>query len=147
MQCIADANVLFPLIYEDHAQHFAARQWWETRGDSEIGLCLPVRMALLRLLSNRKVVGHNVLRPERAWQHVQALSDDPRMVIADRVPATHAGFWLRNVRGREPSPDIWTDAWLAALAQSLDCEMVTFDRGFRAFKGLKLQLLASGASA
>ena len=33
------------------------------------------------------------------------------------------------------------DAWLAALAQAHDCEMVTFDRGFRTFSKLKLRLL------
>jgi len=42
---------------------------------------------------------------------------------------------------REPSPDLWTDAWLAALAEASDCEMVTFDRGFRSFSRLKLRLL------
>lgn len=42
---------------------------------------------------------------------------------------------------REPSPDLWTDAWLAALAQAHDLEMVTFDRGFRSYSKLKLRLL------
>jgi predicted nucleic acid-binding protein len=35
----------------------------------------------------------------------------------------------------------WTDAWLAALAMSLDYEMTTFDRGFKSFRDLKLRLL------
>lgn len=42
---------------------------------------------------------------------------------------------------REPSPDLLTDAWLAALAQAHGCEMVTFDGGFRSFAKLKLRLL------
>jgi hypothetical protein len=32
-------------------------------------------------------------------------------------------------------------AGLAALAQSLDYDLITFDGGFRSFEGLKLQLL------
>jgi len=46
-----------------------------------------------------------------------------------------------NVVRREPSPALRTDAWLAALAQAGDCEMVTFDRGFRLFSRLTLRLL------
>ena len=38
-------------------------------------------------------------------------------------------------------PNLWADAWLAALAQSLDYEVTTFDRGFKSFCGLKLRLL------
>jgi hypothetical protein len=45
------------------------------------------------------------------------------------------------VSSREPTPNLWVDAWLAALAMSLDYEMTTFDRGFRSFRALKLRLL------
>jgi len=34
------------------------------------------------------------------------------------------------------------DAWLAALAMSLDYEITTFDRGFKSFRGLRLRLLS-----
>ena len=37
--------------------------------------------------------------------------------------------------------DLALDAWLAVLAQATNCEMTTFDRGFRSFAGLKLRLL------
>jgi len=37
--------------------------------------------------------------------------------------------------------DLALDAWLAAVAQATDCEMTTFDRGFRSFAGSKLRLL------
>lgn len=65
--------------------------WWDSCSDGDVGRTLLVRMALLRLLSNSKVMGSSVLRP--------------------------------------------------AAAQSLDCEMVTFDRGFLAYPKLKLRLL------
>jgi predicted nucleic acid-binding protein len=45
------------------------------------------------------------------------------------------------VTSREPTPNLWADAWLAALAVSLDYEVTTFDRGFKSFRGLKLRLL------
>lgn len=98
-------------------------------------------MALLRLLSNRRVMGSGVLRPEVAWSTVEALMAQPCVVSVSKAPDGHAARWVENISGREATPDLWTDAWIAALAQSTGCEVVTFDRGFRSFKGLKLRLL------
>ncbi len=98
-------------------------------------------MALLRLLTNARVMGSGILRPAQAWAVVQALIDDSRIVVIDQVPSAHAELWRACIARREPSPNLWTDAWLAALALAHDCEMVTFDRGFRSFPRLKLRLL------
>ena len=141
MLCIADANVLLPLLTEGHAHSGPANDWWDVCDDDEVGLSLPVRMALLRLLTNTRVMGSSTLRPSQAWNTVQSLIDDPRMVVVDQTPTVHAKLWYDNVARREPTPDLWTDAWLAALAQAHECEMVTFDRGFRSFSKLKLRLL------
>lgn len=141
MHCIADANVLLPLLAEGHAHGVPAAEWWDACEDAGVGLCLPVRMALLRLLTNSRVMGASVLRPAAAWNAVQSLIDDPRIEVIGTVPAGHDSLWQVNVSRRDPSPDLWTDAWLAALAQASDCEMVTFDRGFRSFSKLKLRLL------
>ena len=141
MRCIADANVVLPLLTEGHAHQAPAAVWWDSCDDSDVGLSLPVRMALLRLLSNTRVMGSSVLRPAAAWKAVQSLIDDPRIEMIDQVPPAHQSLWYGNVARREPSPDLWTDAWLAALAQAHDCDMVTFDRGFRSFSKLKLRLL------
>ena len=99
-------------------------------------------MALLRLLSNSRVMGTSTLHPERAWEVVGELIADPRVIVIEQPPQSHARYWLASVVGRLPAPDLWTDAWLAALAQATDAEMTTFDRGFLAFKKLKLRLLS-----
>lgn len=141
MRFIADANVLLPLLTEGHAHAVPAAEWWEACDDGDVGLSLLVRMALLRLLSNARVMGSSILRPAAAWNVVQSLIDDPRIESIDQLPQQHHALWYGNVARREPTPDLWTDAWLAALAQAHDCEMVTFDRGFRSFSKLKLRLL------
>ena len=141
MRFVADANVLLPLLTEGHAHRAPATEWWQACDDGDVGLSLPVRMALLRLLSNSRVMGSSVLRPAAAWNVVQSLLDDPRVESIDQIPQEHQTLWYGNVVRREPTPDLWTDAWLAALAQAHDCEMVTFDRGFRSFSKLKLRLL------
>lgn len=142
MRYIADANVLLPLLTEGHAHRAAALDWWENCNDGDAGLCLPVRIALLRLLTNTRVMGSGILRPEQAWDAVDWLIKDPGICLIDRIPSTHANYWRANIEGREPSPNLWTDAWLAALAQATDCEMTTFDKGFRSFAKLRLCLLS-----
>jgi predicted nucleic acid-binding protein len=57
MRAIADANVLLPLLTEGHAYRAPANAWWEGCEDGDVGLCLPVRMALLRLLTNVRIMG------------------------------------------------------------------------------------------
>jgi uncharacterized protein len=142
---IADANVLLPLLTEGHAHRIPADAWWESCEDGDVGLCLPVRMALLRLLTNVRVMGSSILRPEQAWDVLSQLAEDPRIAPVDQPPPGHDEHWRANIRGREPTPDLWTDAWLAALAQATNCEMVTFDRGFRSFAKIELRLLSPTA--
>lgn len=144
MLAIADVNVLLPVLTEGHAHYQPAARWWSRCADETVGLCLPVHMALLRLLSNARVMGSGILQPEQAWEVLDRLRADPRVVTIEQIPPLHARHWQANIRGRQPTPNLWTDAWLAALAQALDCEVVTFDRGFQAYAGLKLQLLSAG---
>lgn len=142
MRYIADVNVLLPILTEGHSHRAPAASWWESCDDGDVGLCLLVRMALLRLFSNRRVMGSGVLSPEEAWSVIAELTVDPRVVLVDQPPSAHTRHWRANVAGREPSPNLWTDAWLAALAQSLRCRVVTFDRGFKSFPKLALHLLS-----
>lgn len=144
MRCIADANVLLPVLTQGHVHGDAAARWWEACGDGDVGLSLPVHMALLRLLTSSRVMGSGALQPTLAWNVVQRLIDDPRVNRVDEVPTSHSLLWHDNIARRQPTPDLCTDAWLAALAQACDAEMVTFDRGFRSFPKLKLRLLDPG---
>ncbi len=48
----------------------------------------------------------------------------------------------KNIAGRSTTPKLWTDAYLAALAEASRMEMVTFDKGFRRFQLKHLRLLA-----
>ena len=143
MTCIADANVLFPLLVQGHAAHEVAMEWWREQEDGTVGTCLLIRLAVLRLLSNRIAMNGNPVKPKEALIAWQQLADDPRSIHIDSEPAIHEHRFASLVTGREPTPNLWTDAWLAALALSLDYEMTTFDRGFKSFRGLRVRLLTS----
>jgi toxin-antitoxin system PIN domain toxin len=141
MTCIADANVLFPLLVQGHAAHDTVRRWWEEQPDGSVGTCLVTRLAVLRLLTNRIAMNGMPVTPDDALQAWRQLQNDPRSFQIEAEPIDHEPRLVALVSGREPTPNLWTDAWLAALALSLDFEMATFDRGFKSFRGLKLRLL------
>ena len=141
MTCIADANVLFPLLVDCHVAHETALRWWAKRPDDSVGLCVLTRMAVLRLLTNRVAMNGAPTTPDVALNAWQVLAADPRSVLIDAAPSSHEKSFAALVAGRLPTPNLWTDAWLAALARSLDHDVVTFDRGFKSFEGIKLSLL------
>jgi uncharacterized protein len=141
MTCIADANVLFPLLVQGHAACDVAKGWWDEQPDGSVGTCLITRLAVLRLLTNRVAMNGFPVSPEEALDAWRRLSNDPRSFHIDAQPAEHESRFVSLVSLREPTPNLWADAWLAALAMSLDYEMTTFDRGFRSFHALKLRLL------
>jgi len=141
MTCIADANVLFSLLVQGHVAHQVAQSWWEEQPDGTVGICLLTRLAALRLLTNRVAMNGMPVTPDHALQAWRQLRDDPRSLHIEAEPVAHETRFVALVSGRESTPNLWTDAWLAALALSLDYEMTTFDRGFKLFHGLKLRLL------
>jgi len=141
MISVADANIILPLILAQHPHRSSAVKWWDLQLDQSVIFTLPVRMAILRLLTNRKLMQEGVLKPEDAWSILSELTNDVRAIVRNDFPAGLDYLWLSFVRGREPTPNLWTDAWLASFAEAEGCEMVTFDKGFRQFPLTNLRLL------
>lgn len=143
MTCIADANVLFPLLVRQHIAHDTAQTWWHEQRDRTVRVCLLTRIAVLRLLTNRVAMNGEAVKPLQAMSAWRRLAEDPRAHYVEPDISAHEHHFAAYVAGREPSPNLWTDAWLAALAVSLDYEMTTFNRGFRSFRGLRVRLLSA----
>jgi len=143
LRSIADVNVFLPLLIRAHPAHGAAFDWFEAQPNAGVGWALPVKLGVLRLLCNSRVMGSDALAPTAALDVWTALAANPRLGEVNRLPTDHEACLRRLLADRDPSPNIWTDAWLAALAMCLSCEMVTFDRGFRAFDGVNLRLLGA----
>lgn len=141
MKSIADVNVLLPLLCAGHVAEKSAYQWFGNQAVETVGWCLPIRLAVLRHLSNRHIMGSAVLAPGQALDAWSQLAADERLFEIESIPHETEKYLRLNVTGRSPSPQIWTDAWIAALAEASGLHLVTFDRGFQNFQLSSWELL------
>lgn len=138
---LPDVNVLFALMTARHQHQPAALGWMSQREPDSVAICRVTQMGLLRLLTNPKALPEGAFTMIRAWQLINEAFSDRRIFFAPEPPRVEV-IWesLSTIHGVGPSA--WTDAYLAAFAQGHGYEMVTFDRGFRKWEGLQLQVLA-----
>lgn len=139
---LLDANVWLALAVEAHTHHERAKAYWQSEAAPVAGFCRVTELAVLRHLTNRAVMGTQVLAPSAAWKklaHFHALPEVQRL-------AEPAGLDLSLAKlcdlGRT-SPNLWTDAYLAAFARSGGLRLVTFDTDFARFGGLDLLVLSA----
>ncbi len=138
---LVDVNVVLPLLMPQHEAHAAAMAWLSGHSAGTVHFAWPTQLGVLRLLSQPRVMGPSALGPDRALQTWNDLVSAIGMQEIVSLPPEHAQYLSRLVAGRAATPNLWTDAWLAALALALDYEMVSFDKGFRSFRGVSLRLL------
>ena len=137
---LPDINVWLALLNERHVHHAAAIGYWEISAAPRIFLCRITLLGVLRLSTNKVVMGGSPYTVKQAWQAVQGVVDLPEVGIQaepDGVDAVMRQFTSQP----KFSPDDWTDAYLAALAQRASLRVVTFDRGFGQYAGLDLLTL------
>lgn len=97
-------------------------------------------MALLRHLTNSKIMGAFVQSQQDAWTHYDKFAHDPRVIFLDEPPGLETAF-RSLARASSPSHGLWTDAYLASFAIQSQAQLVTFDQGFSRFAGLDLLVL------
>jgi uncharacterized protein len=138
---LADVNVLLALCSGAHVHHVVAKHWLDgVDGAGEIVVCRVTQLGLLRLLSNRTVMGAQVLAPEVAWQMGLRLFEDDRFAFWGEAMELDKCLG-ELLAGRRVSASVWTDAYLAAFAKSAGIGLVSLDRGFVGFAGLRCLVL------
>ena len=138
---LPDVNVLFALMTARHQHQPAALGWMSQREPGSVAICRVTQMGLLRLLTNPKALPEGAFTMARAWQLINEALSDRRIFFASEPPRIEV-IWQSLSTMTGVGPSIWTDAYLAAFAQGHGYEMVTFDRGFRKWEDLQLQVLA-----
>jgi toxin-antitoxin system PIN domain toxin len=143
---LPDVNVWLALVAEGHVHHLTGRDWFATQSDASVAFCRISQMALLRLLTNPHAMGGSPRTIARAWEIFTDLRRDRRVVFAtdqERVDE----IWRQCMTQPSVGPSSWTDAYLAALAQTHSYSLVTFDTGFKRWTDLKLMLLSAPAGS
>jgi toxin-antitoxin system PIN domain toxin len=130
-----DVNVWLALAVEAHAHHQRARSYWEREAAPIAAFCRVTQMAFLRLLTNRAVMGSQVLSPSAAWAKTSDFMRLPEVELLDE-PLGVEDAWTRFATAGRFSPNLWTNAYLAAFAHRAGLRLVSFDKGFSRFEGL-----------
>jgi predicted nucleic acid-binding protein len=103
-------------------------------------MCRLVQLAVIRLLGNRAIMGSDALSAAVTWRHIDELLQDERLDFISEPPRLDAVLPTLFVRP-VPSVNLVANAYLAAFAIAASRRFVTFDQGFRQFRGLELDLL------
>lgn len=141
MPSLVDVNILLSLATDRHASHGLAVRWFDDVSPGGAVLCRVVQMGLLRLLNNPAVMQEDVLDTAGCWTLWHRLLEDERFRFVSDEPSELDAVFEQFTAGRGYSPRLWTDAYLAAYAQTAQFSLVTFDRDFQAFPGLAHQII------
>jgi len=109
-----DVNVWIASAADRHEHHATARQWFDSVS-VPVCFCRVTQMAFLRLPTNPKVMGEDILRPVEAIGVYRQLLADERIRYAPEPPNIE-NAWMSLLSIRAASGSTWTDAYLAAFA-------------------------------
>lgn len=137
---LPDVNIVLAGFRPDHPHHVKARSWLEEArsGNEPLGLTFIVMSSVVRLATNARVFA----RPDTSaavLAYLDVLQERPALVLREGE-----GHWRRfaslcrdlNLRG-----NLVPDAHLAAIALEHRAEVVTLDRGFGRYPGLRWRCL------
>jgi toxin-antitoxin system PIN domain toxin len=126
-----DTNVWLALVWERHIHSEAAREWFTEREDEQFLFCRFTQLALLRLFTNRAVMGKDVKSMAGAWDVFDQCCTDERIAFLQEPDGVDPTF-RTLAGGRHSSPNVWADAYLAAFATAAGLRLVTFDKALAA---------------
>jgi len=134
---LLDVNVVVGAAREDHAAWPVARPWLEgLRASGEaFGVPDAVWGSFIRMTTNRRVFPAPSSL-EEAFRFVHAVSAQPGYVPVRPGPR-HLELLERLCLEGDATGDLVPDAQLAALAVEHAAELVSFDRDFARFPGLR----------
>ena len=118
MNSLPDINVWLALTFSGHPHHASTLAWFDGQ------------QGYLRLASNPRLFGSDLLSLPKAWKAYALALGDERIVF-ESEPVGIEDEWRSLTSGESFSAKIWNDAFLAAFAKQSALQLVAFDRGFR----------------
>ena len=137
---VVDANVLLYAVDSESAHHEEALVWLDTSlaGAEAVGLAWIALLAFIRIGTNHAILAEPMTVDEAVGQ-VEAWLAAPAAVLAQPT-ARHAGVLRGLLRETGTAGNLTTDAHLAALAVEHAAEIVSYDRDFARFAGVRHRL-------
>lgn len=139
---LADTNILLYAVDRDGVHYDGAKRWIENTLNSESGLAL-AWLALVGFV--RLATRQGILKVPLTVAQALTVQDEwllhPRVKIL-QPGQRHADIFARLLLTVGTAGNLTNDAHLAALAIEHHAEMVSFDRDFKRFPGLKFHHLS-----
>jgi toxin-antitoxin system PIN domain toxin len=137
---LPDVNVLLAGFRSDHVHHKLARRFLEAArsGDETIGLSDVALSGVVRLATHPRVF----VRPDQidaVLTFVDVLLEPPAQLV--QAGPTHWARFADLCRHHQLRGNLVPDAYLAAVALEQGAQLITFDRGFGLYKGLRWRCL------
>jgi toxin-antitoxin system PIN domain toxin len=139
-RCLADVNVLLPLLVRHHEHNELALRWFAGLEAGEAVLCRFVQLALVRLLGNRTIMGKYAVSASAAWRLIEELLEDERLEFAAEPPLVDAVL-PKLFKYATATNRLVGDAYLAAFSIAGQMRLTTVDKGFKQFRDVDLDLL------
>lgn len=127
---LPDINVWIALISDRHLHHERAKAWFDLVAIGGAAFCRVTQMGFLRLITNRQVMGADVVTQKAAWQVYQKLTRDERVVFFYE-PLEIEDKWRQLTQRGTAATNTWTDAYLCAFAAERQLQVVSFDADLR----------------
>lgn len=137
---LPDVNVWLALLNSQHPHHLAAKAYWDSAAGQRIAFCRITMLGLLRLSTNKTVMGGAPYTTHQAWQAYQAVMGLPEVSLIAEPLGIEVSMQKLTQPAKSGAPD-WTDVYLAAFARLSGLRMVSFDKGFSQYAGLELLTL------
>lgn len=137
---VVDANVLLYAVDRASLHHEPARSWLDSSlaGTEAVGLAWIALLAFIRIGTNASIFP-TVMSADEAIAQVETWLAAPAAVVAQPTPR-HASLLRGLLRDIGTGGNLTTDAHLAALALEHGADIVSYDRDFARFPGVRQRL-------
>jgi len=137
---VVDANVLLYAVDSAAAHHERARAWLDSSlaGAEAVGLAWAALLAFIRISTNPSILP-TPMTVDDAVTQVETWLGAPAAAVAQPT-ARHAAVIKALLREAGTAGNLTTDAHLAALAIEHGAEVVSYDRDFARFPGVRHRL-------
>jgi toxin-antitoxin system PIN domain toxin len=133
---LVDINVWLAMTWELHPQHAGASRWFislDRSSETTLLFCRLTMLGLLRLLTNRAVMGESVVSVNDALEIYDEWILDPRVELAPEPRGVDRSFRraLAPLVSQSATKAI-ADCYLVGFAASYGAHIVTLDKGLAA---------------